>query len=105
MPFFFFFGKYVTFAKLDKTFYYIRHVKQKKLDVFVFQLCCFNDGRCEILPYCLVCTVFIYAFQLFRRVAAALPGLDKNKDEDKPNEVQSLIKPKIDDEPQSSCGC
>ena len=89
---------------MDKTFY-IGHVKQNKPDVFIFQLCCCNDGRRKILPYNIVCTVFIYAFQLFRRVAAALPGLDKSKDEDKPNEVQSLIQPKIDDEPQSSCSC
>jgi len=43
--------------------------------------------------------------QLFRRVAAALPGLDINKEEDKPNEVKTLIHPQLDDQPESSCSC
>ncbi|XP_066910485.1 ras-related protein Rab6-like [Clytia hemisphaerica] len=42
--------------------------------------------------------------QLFRRVAAALPGIDSKEDE-KPNNINQVIHPKIDDEPQSSCGC
>jgi len=43
--------------------------------------------------------------QLFRRVAAALPGLDINKEEDKPNEVNTLIHPQLDDQQESSCSC
>jgi len=43
--------------------------------------------------------------QLFRRVAAALPGLDINKEEDKPNEVKTLIHPQLDDQQESSCSC
>lgn len=42
--------------------------------------------------------------QLFRRVAAALPGIDSNE-EDQPNSINQVIHPKIDDEPQSSCSC
>lgn len=47
----------------------------------------------------------IFLFQLFRRVAAALPGLDINKEDDKPNEVKTLIHPQLDDQPESSCSC
>jgi len=43
--------------------------------------------------------------QLFRRVAASLPGLDSAKEEDKPSEVHSLIQPQADAEPEASCSC
>ena len=43
--------------------------------------------------------------QLFRRVAASLPGLDAVKEEDKPSEVSTLIRPQIDNVPESSCSC
>jgi len=43
--------------------------------------------------------------QLFRRVAASLPGLDSAKEEEKPSEVASLIQPQLDPEPDGSCSC
>merc|ERR1719505_489216 len=43
--------------------------------------------------------------QLFRRVAASLPGLDTAKEEEKPSEVHSLIQPQLDPEPDGSCSC
>lgn len=43
--------------------------------------------------------------QLFRRVAASLPGLDAAKEEDKPSEVSTLIRPQMDGQPESSCSC
>lgn len=43
--------------------------------------------------------------QLFRRVAASLPGLDSQKEEDKQSEVATLIRPQIDSQPESSCSC
>ncbi|XP_057301631.1 ras-related protein Rab-6A-like [Hydractinia symbiolongicarpus] len=43
--------------------------------------------------------------QLFRRVAAALPGLDVNKEPEKGNEVNSIILPQEEPKSESTCGC
>lgn len=43
--------------------------------------------------------------QLFRRVAAALPGLDVNKEQEKGNEVNSIILPQEEPKSESNCGC
>jgi hypothetical protein len=41
---------------------------------------------------------------LFRRVAAALPGIDSKEDE-QPTDLHQVIRPQADDQPESSCGC
>lgn len=43
--------------------------------------------------------------QLFRRVAAALPGIDSSKDDDEPTNIRQVIRPQANDQPESSCGC
>lgn len=68
--------------------------------VFIFLLLFILSAICQSFYSSFKCIC-----QLFRRVAAALPGLDVNKEQEKGNEVNSIILPQEEPKSESNCGC